>query len=536
MTELARRYEHGIGCPRDIGRALFWYKRAAAQNEPDAMVALGDLYDAGVCVDRDAVYAREMYRRAADLGFAPAMMRVAAPLETPERSEALQWYRRAADAGYGPAMTRLGDLLNDPAWFRKAVAAGHPPAFSKLAASGPLEQAVELWSRGAELGDAASMTALGIHFEKSEPGRAMDFFRQGARAGDGHAMERFAYHSERTGQHGDAVEWWVKAAEAGNSAALTRVARLHEEGSALARDPDKALRLYKQAADAGHIPAMTRLAILTKNDAMLRSAADLGDADAMFALGNLEGAAAGGHTEALARLGRTEEAARLGHPASLRKLGRVREAALVGDPEAMRLYGHTISDPAQGIAWIRRSAEAGDVVAMRELGVAYASGAGLPVDEAQSQRWLRAAADKGDAEALYRVGEVAKSAAAGHAPAMVRMGETTGERSWFERAAAQGYANAWTKLGELKRGSEAGDPEAKFLLAERERNAHRAYKLYREAADGGYGPAMRKLGDCHTNGRGTSRSEVDAVNWYRRAAMAGDEESKQILERLGKSL
>ena len=50
MTELARKYEHGLGCPRDIGRALLWYRKAAAAGDPQAMIALGDLYREGVCI------------------------------------------------------------------------------------------------------------------------------------------------------------------------------------------------------------------------------------------------------------------------------------------------------------------------------------------------------------------------------------------------------------------------------------------------------------------------------------------------------
>src|SRR5437763_4361359 len=71
MVELARKYQNGIGCPRDIGRALLYYKRAEDQGNPDAMIALGDLYHEGVCVPQDLSYSRNMYRRAADAGFAP---------------------------------------------------------------------------------------------------------------------------------------------------------------------------------------------------------------------------------------------------------------------------------------------------------------------------------------------------------------------------------------------------------------------------------------------------------------------------------
>src|SRR4051812_39835673 len=66
MTELAHKYEKGIGCPRDIGKALVYYKRAAAEGDAAAMVALGDLYRDGICVEQDLKYSNDMYRHAAE--------------------------------------------------------------------------------------------------------------------------------------------------------------------------------------------------------------------------------------------------------------------------------------------------------------------------------------------------------------------------------------------------------------------------------------------------------------------------------------
>ena len=55
MTELAGRYANGIGCPRDAGQAMLWYRRAAQQGEPGAMTAIADMLDEGRCVDQDLV-------------------------------------------------------------------------------------------------------------------------------------------------------------------------------------------------------------------------------------------------------------------------------------------------------------------------------------------------------------------------------------------------------------------------------------------------------------------------------------------------
>ena len=62
-----------------------------------------------------------------------------------------------------------------------------------------------------------------------------------------------------------------------------------------------------------------------------------------------------------------------------------------------------------------------------------------------------------------------------------------------------------------------------------------AYQHFLAAANSGYAPAMIRVGDCHLNGDGAYVSEVDAVSWYRKAALAGDEQGLAKLKQLGKT-
>ena len=111
-----------------------------------------------------------------------------------------------------------------------------------------------------------------------------------------------------------------------------------------------------------------------------------------------------------------------------------------------------------------------------------------------------------------------------------------GEKEWLEKAAGAGYANAFTRLGQLERGAQMGDPEAKMLLGDglRPKKPRQAVAYYLEAAKAGYGPAMTRLGDCSMHGDGTSRSEIDALKWYRDAVASGDAEAQNRLRALGK--
>jgi len=341
---------------------------------------------------------------------------------------------------------------------------------------------------------------------------------------------------------GQALVWDTKAAKAGEPNALYWMGRHYEAQGQTA----EARIAYRAATSVGHPAAMTRLAQLNGDGAMLRAAAAAGDRDAVYAVAietkdeaAMKRAADLGNVEALYRTGQYEKAAAQGHVEALVKLGRFREAADAGSPEGLYRYGLSLPDKAEGTRFVERAARAGHPAAMRELAVRLESGSGAGQDKTAASAWFSKAAAAGDPQALFRMGDdasVRKAAEAGYPPAMARVGGATGDRAWLEKAAAAGYVNAWTKLGDLDRAAAAGDPEAKVLLGDKTRKVKEAFRLYSEAAEAGYAPAMRRLGDCHLEGRGTWVSEVDAVNWYRRAALKGDKEAMTKLTAMGKTL
>lgn len=57
-------YADGQGVERDYAEAAKWYEKAAAQNQPDALVALARLRVLGLGVDADPAKAVELYARA----------------------------------------------------------------------------------------------------------------------------------------------------------------------------------------------------------------------------------------------------------------------------------------------------------------------------------------------------------------------------------------------------------------------------------------------------------------------------------------
>jgi TPR repeat protein len=97
-------------------RALHLTKEAAEHGHAPAIAALAEMYEAGHNVARDPKLAMDLYRKAAELGDAPAQYRVALELvDASDASlvqEATRLLNAAAQQGYAFAHRTLGELYS----------------------------------------------------------------------------------------------------------------------------------------------------------------------------------------------------------------------------------------------------------------------------------------------------------------------------------------------------------------------------------------------------------------------------------------
>lgn len=121
--------------------------RQAEDGSPEAMYALGWLYDTGNdSITPDTALSTRFYRQAADLGFAPAQNYLGFRYYTGqgvERDSAagMSLITKAAEGGYAPAMANLawllleqkGDTAGAVLWLERADSAGNPAASAHLA-------------------------------------------------------------------------------------------------------------------------------------------------------------------------------------------------------------------------------------------------------------------------------------------------------------------------------------------------------------------------------------------------------------------
>lgn len=95
---------------------------------------------------------------------------------------------------------------------------------------------------------------------------------------------------------------------------------------------------------------------------------------------------------------------------------------------------------AEGVKWLRKSAEQGNADGEFWLGAAYYSGTGIAKDTTEALRWYRKAGDKGNAAAQYNLGQA------------YNLGngvekDTAEAARWWQKAAEQGLAKAQYNLG-----------------------------------------------------------------------------------------
>ena len=107
------RYDHGNGVPKDSGKAVEWYQKAAGQGHAKAQNNLGAMYKSGEGVPKDAGKAVEWFQKAAAQGIAGAQFNLGSSYADgsgvpKDAAKAAEWYQKAAVQGEPEAQAALG--------------------------------------------------------------------------------------------------------------------------------------------------------------------------------------------------------------------------------------------------------------------------------------------------------------------------------------------------------------------------------------------------------------------------------------------
>ena len=229
-------------------QAVFAETRAAAEaGDVEAQLKLGELYQTGGGVQRDAAQARAWLAKAAQYSSGKGVGK--------DSAQAFAWLQKAADAGVPNAFAGL-------AWMYR----------SGQGVERNREESLRLLRRGAELGDPDATHMLGMELYHSHSPRdhaeALPLLAQaaGKNSPQAQAMLGRAYREGR-GVPEDAVEaaeWFRKAAAQSFVEAQFALAEMLEQGNGVRKDEAEALRLYELAAGRGWAPALRRMAVVAE--------------------------------------------------------------------------------------------------------------------------------------------------------------------------------------------------------------------------------------------------------------------------------
>ena len=236
------------------------------------------------------------------------------------------------------------------------------------------------------------------------------------------------------------------------------------------------------------------------------------------------------------------------------ELAFLRTSAEAGNMDAMMFLADcylkgmgTQPQPEAAFRWYGRAAEAGSAQGMIGLSNCYMYGIGTTQDQNEAFRWSMKAAETGEPAGMTNVASCYEDG--------VGTPQDSGKAfAWYRKAAEAGYdlgiyhlarcyrsgigteadpGQAFYWMGKL---AETGNPEAMYNLALMYQYGYgtgidprQAYHWYRKAADSGVPEAMRMMGWCIETQFGV---ENPALEWYQMAAEAGDAEAAEAVDRL----
>lgn len=479
-------------------------------------------------------------------------------------------------------LPEANDVLVEAEELRAIAEAGNPAVQYALGAAyqAGLEvapdpvRAAELYDLAAAQGHPEAAYALawayadGAGVTRSKPD-AVRWFRVAASRGvvEAHDALRcvFAYDSKvpclelelradtQPDHSGSGMAWLEKRSDHGSAEAQFTLGM-----TLVSRDPDEAVRRFRQAAAEGHPRAMLQLAVAL--------ACGVGvEKDAAAAVTNFELLAERGDAEAEHALA---TAHRMGWGAPRnpdRSMEWLRRAASHGSDgkaamlwlQAEALHGNTAAQVALGRAygpgledcrqvcrgrhlgqhagraafWFRKAADLGDIEAQFCLGMACLAGDGVPRDPRLAVDWYRRAADHGHPQARLALAWCLANGQ-GTPQDMVQAAE------WRRRASV---GLDFLTLHEDLMWATVGDPDAQFRLyaayssgSHVPRDEEVAAEWLSRAAHGGCAEAQYTLGvQAEADARGVCDvgDPRAAAKWFRRAAELGHEGARLALAR-----
>ena len=275
-----------------------------------------------------------------------------------------------------------------------------------------------------------------------------------------------------------ALEWYNKAANAGNAVAMNNIGYMYDYGKGVEQDYTKALEWYNKAANAGNDTAMNNIGYMYRYGEGVEQ----------------------DYTKALEWY---NKAANAGNAAAMCNIG--------------YMYGFSKGverDYSKALEWYNKAANAGDGDAMYSIGYMYDYGKGVEQDYSKALEWYNKAVNAGNDSAMYSIGymyEYGKGVEQDYSKAL----------EWFKKAANAGNSAAMNNIGymyEFGKGVE--------------QDYTKALEWYNKAANAGNNVTMSNIGRMYECGKGVEQDYTKALEWYTRSYNSGYKDASKGVERM----
>ena len=254
--------------------------------------------------------------------------------------------------------------------------------------------------------------------------KSLEWYNKAANAGNATAMYSIGYmydYGEGVEQdYSKALEWYNKAANAGNSAAINNIGYMYEFSEGVEQDYSKALEWYNKAVNAGNAAAWYNKAV------------NAGNAAAMNNIGRMYEFGKGVEQDYTKSLEWYNKAANAGNATAMYNIGYMYDCG-----EGVE------QDYSKALEWYNKAANAGNTAAMNNIGYMYDYGKGVEQDCSKALEWLKKAADAGNSAAMYNIGymyECGKGVEQDYTKAL----------EWYTRSYNSGYKDASKGVERMK--------------------------------------------------------------------------------------
>ncbi|MCH2207015.1 MAG: sel1 repeat family protein [Lentisphaerales bacterium] len=346
---------------------------------------------------------------------------------------------------------------------------------------------------------------------------------------------------------GDALSKYVQGVEkkaiSGNINSQLEFAGLLMQGKGVDRSLEKAVAFLNKAREAGAPEAAFELALIAQKEGRLSDCFTL-----------LQEGATRKHIASLKKLSGLIIELKQDYESAVNYL---KVAANLGDPEAMYFLGNiyfqerSLKDESAAVKWISQAADKGHSGSLHLLGVFYRNGYGVEKSLKKALELLTQAAAKNEIRSLEILGDIyyrgelgekqpdkalgyyVKATMEGSTEALVKVAEmyirgqgvekNVGEGiKLLSEAARRGNGSAMNRLGELyTRGIEV---KAAF---------EKAYEWYLKSAEIGDSAGMFGVSLALFAGKGVKKDPLEAVKWMKMAAAKGHATAKKMLKETG---